>query len=106
MGCNKILFSQNPYCEKDIRKEMYDLLFDHEYPSWVLKHVEKIEYDGFLVESLSFNGPKFIFIEYGNNAGEISYVPEKIWKSQVLINFIHRDLRNLKYPLVLNFEKK
>ncbi|GEM_PF-3793899 len=32
MGCNKIFYNQ-PYCEKDIRKEMYDLLFDHEYPS-------------------------------------------------------------------------
>lgn len=42
MGCNSIIFSNKPYCVKDMRKELYDLLFDHEYPSWVLKHVEKI----------------------------------------------------------------
>jgi len=72
----------------------------------VLKHVEKIESDGFKVESLSFNGPKFIFIEYGDDSGKISYVSEKLWKPQVLINFVHMESYKIKYPLVLDFIKK
>ncbi len=106
MGCNKILFYDKPYIEKDIRKELYELLFDNEYPSATIKRIENIESDGFIVDSITFNGPGFIFTEFGEKIGEIQYVYKINWKSQMKITFYHRENNKLKYLLVLDFEKK
>lgn len=104
MECKKVYNLTTPYYEIDIRKKLYDFLFDNEYPSLVLRQIETIESNGFLIESISYNGPTFIFKELGENIGEIQHVSQERWKPQMKINFSH--ISNIKYILVLDYLKK
>lgn len=105
MNCCTKLFEYPHSEDKDMRAELYGLLQNGEYPTYINKHIEKVESDGFIVESIYFNGPNFIFVEYGKNIGEISFVSKENWQSQMRVNFVHRE-SDLKYPLVFAFEKK
>ncbi|MGI9582650.1 hypothetical protein ACR1PO_15755 [Chryseobacterium sp. RRHN12] len=105
MGCNNILFYDKPYIEKDIRSELYNLLFSNEYPSYNIRQIENIESNGFFVESISLNGPTFVFVDAGEDIGEIQYVHKTKWKNQIKIDFRH-NRSNMKFILVLDYLKK